>query len=41
MSGGNGNDSYYVDSSSDTVTEETSQGTDTIIPLLVIQLLIM
>ena len=28
MSGGDGNDRYYVDSASDTVTEDPSQGTD-------------
>ena len=34
MSGGDGNDRYYVDSSSDTVTEDPSKGTDIIFSLV-------
>ena len=30
MSGGDGDDTYVVDSTSDTVTENSSEGTDTI-----------
>ena len=30
MSGGEGNDTYYVNSASDTVTENSAQGTDII-----------
>ena len=33
MSGGDGNDSYYVDSSSDTVSEDPSKGTDIVFPI--------
>ena len=34
MEGGEGNDYYYVHTSSDTVTEEASQGTDTVFSLV-------